>query len=263
MDLNLKDRNVLVTAASTGIGKSVAELFLSENCNVTICSSNIDKLKKTAAELEPKFKHRLFYIKCDINKLDEIRTTVEAAEKQFGPIDILVNNCGGPSPGFFDDLDEDKWKTGYDQVLMSAVRFTKLVIPKMKEKKWGRVINITSISVKQPVDNLLLSNAFRSAVTAFAKTLSNQVGEFNITVNNIAPGLTHTGRLDELAELRAKAADITKEEMLNKMAMDIPIKRIARPEEIASAVVYLSSEIGGYITGQTLVVDGGYNKATY
>ncbi|MCW8849640.1 MAG: SDR family oxidoreductase [Melioribacteraceae bacterium] len=263
MELNLEDKNVLVTAASTGIGKSVAELFLNENCNVTICSSNIDKLKKTAAELELKFKHRLFYIKCDINKLDEIRTAVEAAENQFGPIDILVNNCGGPSPGFFDDLDEEKWKTGFDQVLMSAVRFTKLVLPKMKERKWGRIINITSISVKQPIDNLLLSNAFRSAVTAFAKTLSNQVGQYNITVNNVAPGLTHTGRLDELAELRAKDANITKEDMLLKMAMDIPLKRIARPEEIASAVIYLSSQLGGYITGQTILVDGGFNKSTY
>ena len=263
MDLNLKNKNVLVTAASTGIGKTIAELFLKENCNVTICSSNIDKLKTTSIKLEPLFEGRLFYIKCDINNPSEIKSTVAAAEKQFGSIDILVNNCGGPAPGFFNDLDEAKWQTGFDQVLMSAVRFTKLVLPKMKEKKWGRIINITSISVKQPIDNLLLSNAFRSAVTAFAKTLSNQVGEFNITVNNVAPGLTLTGRLDELAELRAKDAKITKEEMLKKMAADIPLKRIARPEEIASAVVYLSSEIGGYITGQTIVVDGGYNKATY
>ncbi len=146
---------------------------------------------------------------------------------------------------------------------MSAVRFTKLVLPKMKEKKWGRIINITSISVKQPIDNLLLSNAFRSGVTAFAKTLSNQVGEFNITVNNVAPGLTLTGRLDELAVLRAKDANITKEEMLNKMANDIPLKRLAEPKEIASAIVYLASEIGGYVTGQTIVVDGGNNKSTY
>ena len=176
---------------------------------------------------------------------------------------FLVNNCGGPTPGFFDDLDEENWKTGFDQVLMSAVRFSKLVLPKMKDNKWGRIINITSISVKQPIDNLLLSNAFRSAVTAFAKTLSNQIGQYNITVNNVAPGLTYTGRLDELAGLRAKDANITKDEMLKKMAIDIPLKRIARPEEIASAVIYLASEIGGYITGQTFVVDGGYNKSTY
>lgn len=263
MDFNLKSKHVLVTAASTGIGKSIAELFLSESCNVTICSSNIDKLKTASSELDPKNEGRLFYTKCDINKPEEIKSTFIVAEKQFGSIDILVNNCGGPAPGFFDDLDEEKWKTGFDQVLMSSVRFTKLILPKMKEKKWGRIINVTSISVKQPIDNLLLSNAFRSAVTAFAKTLSNQVGQYNITVNNVAPGLTHTGRLDELAELRAKDANISKDEMLKKMALDIPLKRIARPEEIASSVVYLASEIGGYITGQTLVVDGGFNKSTY
>ena len=263
MDLNLKNKNVLVTASSTGIGRAIAELFLKENCNVTICSSSLEKIKKTAEEINDIENGNVFHTKCDINNLAEIENTVKLAEDKFGPIDILVNNCGGPAPGFFNDLDEEKWQTGFDQVLMSAVRFTKLVLPKMTENKWGRIINITSISVKQPIDNLLLSNAFRSAVTAFSKTLSNQVGEFNITVNNVAPGLTHTGRLDELAELRAKDAKITKEEMLTKMASDVPLKRIAKPEEIASSVIYLASEIGGYITGQTIVVDGGYNKSTY
>jgi len=146
---------------------------------------------------------------------------------------------------------------------MSAVRFTKLVLPKMKENNWGRIINITSISVKQPIDNLLLSNAFRSGVTAFTKTLSNQIGKYNITVNNVAPGLTLTGRLHQLAELRANDSKISKEEILSKMASDIPLKRLGKPEEIASAVVYLASEIGGYINGQTIVVDGGYIKSTY
>ena len=263
MEFNLRDKNVMVSAASSGIGRSIAELFLKENCFVTICSSNIDKLINAADQIGEKYKDRLLYVKCDINNLDEIKSTVESAVDKFGQIDILVNNCGGPAPGFFDDLNEKKWQSGFDQVLMSAVRFTKLVLPKMEEKNWGRIINITSISVKQPIDNLLLSNSFRSAVTAFSKTLSNKVGQFNITVNNIAPGLTHTGRLDELAELRAKDAKITKEEMLHKMASDIPLKRIAKPEEIASAAVYLASEIGGYITGQTIVVDGGFNKSTY
>jgi 3-oxoacyl-[acyl-carrier protein] reductase len=133
----------------------------------------------------------------------------------------------------------------------------------MKKNNWGRIVNITSISVKQPIDNLLLSNSLRSGVTAFAKTLSNQVGQFNITVNNVAPGLTLTGRLEELAELRAKDSGVSKEEMLKQMASEIPLKRLASPYEIASAVVYLASEIAGYITGQTIVVDGGYTKPTY
>ena len=263
MDLKLKNKTVLITAASTGIGRATAELFLEEGANVTICSSNINKLEKTSKEIFDKHGKEIFFVKCDINRLEEIENTVKIVEEKFGGIDILVNNCGGPKPGFFEKLSEEDWKNGFDQVLMSAVRFTKLVLPEMKKKKWGRIINITSISVKQPIDNLLLSNAFRSGVTAFAKTLSNQVGEFNITVNNVAPGLTLTGRLDELAELRAKDANITKEEMLKKMANDIPLKRLAEPKEIASAVVYLASEIGGYVTGQTIVVDGGNNKSTY
>ncbi|MDX1702242.1 MAG: SDR family oxidoreductase, partial [Melioribacteraceae bacterium] len=205
----------------------------------------------------------LFYSKCDINEEEEIIKAFKAAEERFGDINILVNNCGGPAPGFFGDLDDDNWEEGFEQVLMSAVRFTRLALPNMKKNKWGRIINITSISVKQPIDNLLLSNAFRSGVTAFSKTLSNQVGEFGITINNVAPGLTLTGRLKELAAIRAKEAKVSVEQMLREMAQNIPLKRIGSPSEIASAVVYLSSEIGGYINGQTIVVDGGFNKSTY
>lgn len=263
MNLNLQNKVVLVTAASTGIGRAVAELFLQENCNVVICSSNTEKLKNTVAEIKEKFKCEVLYIKCDINKKEEIENTVSFVIEKFGRLDILVNNCGGPVPGFFETLSEENWNFAFDQVLKSAVRFTKLALPKMKENNWGRIINITSISVKQPIDNLLLSNAFRSAVTAFAKTLSNQVGQFNITVNNVAPGLTLTGRLEELAKVRANEAKISKDEMIIKMANDIPLKRLAKPEEIASAVVYLASEIGGYVNGQTIVVDGGLNKSTY
>lgn len=263
MNFNLNNKNIFVSAASTGIGKAVAELFLNENCNVTICSSRIDKLKAASDELS-KFKNSKFhFVKCDINNDEEIQNAVKDAESKFGRIDVLVNNCGGPAPGFFDDLDDSKWEYGFEQVLMSAVRFSRLVLPKMKENKWGRIINITSISVKQPIDNLLLSNAFRSGVTAFAKTLSNQVGHYNITVNNVAPGLTLTGRLQELAEIRAKDAEIKTEEMLINMAADIPLKRIGKPEEIAAAVVFLASEPAAYITGQTIVVDGGINKSTY
>ncbi|MCP5061260.1 MAG: SDR family oxidoreductase [Ignavibacteriae bacterium] len=263
MNLKLKNKNVLITAASTGIGKAIAEMFLAEGCNVAICSSNEKKLEKATSEIRKNNNGNVIYTKCDINNLEEIKSTVDFVENKFGHIDILVNNCGGPTPGYIDNLNDEAWVNAFDQVLMSAVRFSRLVLPDMKKNKWGRIVNITSISVKQPVDNLLLSNSLRSAVTAFAKSLSNQIGEDNITVNNVAPGLTLTGRLDELAELRAKEAGITKEQMLEKMANDVPLKRLASPEEIASAVIYLSSEIAGYINGQTIVVDGGFNKSTY
>lgn len=263
MDLKLKNKTVLVTAASTGIGRATAELFLEEGANVAICSSNINKLEKTTKEIYNKYGKEVFYIKCDINDLAEIENTVKIIEEKFGEINILVNNCGGPKPGFFENMNEADWANGYDQVLMSAVRFTKLVLPKMKENKWGRIINITSISVKQPIDNLLLSNAFRSAVTAFAKTISNQLGDFNITINNVAPGYTLTARLEHLAEIKSKEFQSTKEEVLKKMADDVPLKRLGKPEELASLVVYLASKQAAYITGQTIVVDGGFIKSTY
>ncbi len=263
MNLNLKNKNVLVVAASSGIGRAIAEMFLEEECNVTICSSNKEKLEIASKEIKDKFKKDVFYVKCNINNPEEIKSTVKSVENNFGAIDILVNNCGGPKPGYFDDLNDEHWKNALDQVLLSAVRFTRLVLPNMKKNNWGRIINITSISVKQPIDNLLLSNSLQSGVTAFAKTLSNQVGQFNITVNNVAPGLTLTGRLEELAELRAKDSGVSKEEMLKQMASEIPLKRLASPKEVASAAVYLSSEIAGYITGQTIVVDGGFIKSTY
>lgn len=263
MDLKLEGKNVFISASSAGIGKSIAELYLEENCNVVISSSNKDKLEKTASDLKKIKRGSLFYAKCDINKEEDINKAFQAAEERFGDINILVNNCGGPAPGFLSDLNDEMWEEGFEQVLMSTVRFTRLALPNMKKNKWGRIINITSISVKQPIDNLLLSNAFRSGVTAFSKTLSNQVGEFGITINNVAPGLTLTGRLKELATLKAKEANITVDQMLEEMALIIPLKRIGSPSEIASAVVYLSSEIGGYINGQTIVVDGGFNKSTY
>ncbi|PID59856.1 MAG: 3-oxoacyl-ACP reductase [Ignavibacteriae bacterium] len=263
MDLKLKNKNVFVSASSKGIGKVVAKLFLEEDSNVVISSSNIKNLEKTASIFKEKYSEKIHFIKCDINKPDEIEAAIKYSENQFGNIDILVNNCGGPAPGYFNNLTEANWEAGYNQVLMSAVRFTKLVLPNMQKNNWGRIINITSISVKQPIDNLLLSNTFRSGLTAFAKTLSNQISLHNITVNNVAPGLTLTNRLDELAKLKAKQNNISKDEMLLKMASEIPLKRLAKPEEVASAVVFLASEQGSYINGQTIVVDGGLIKSSY
>ena len=183
--------------------------------------------------------------------------------RNFGEIDILVNNCGGPVPGRFDDLDDLKWEEAVDQVLMSVIRLTREVLPGMKGKKWGRIINVTSLSVKQPVDNLMLSNALRSAVTAFSKTLSMEVGKDNITVNNVAPGYTLTSRLYELALERGKETGVSHEHILAEMATNVPMKRLARPDEIASMIVYLASEQAGYITGTTIQVDGGAIKSTY
>lgn len=260
MELHLKGKTVLVTAASLGIGRATAELFIKEGCKVAICSRSKENLIKAAQEIKSIYSQEPLWVVCDINKLADIENTVNVVTKNYGDIDILVNNCGGPIPGFFEDLSDNDWQDAFDQILMSAIRFTKLVLPGMKSKNWGRIINITSLSVRQPVDNLILSNSLRSAVTGWAKTLSNQVGKYNITVNNVAPGYTLTARLYELAVNRAKLSGDSHEHVLASMANDVPMKRLARPDEVGSLIVYLASEQAGFITGSTIAVDGGVIK---
>jgi 3-oxoacyl-[acyl-carrier protein] reductase len=263
MNLQLKNKTALVVAASSGIGKASAEELIKEGCNVAICSSSKDNLLAAVEDIKVKFGAEPIWSVCDINDKNNIEETVKYVNKKFGGIDILVNNCGGPITGFFENLTEKNWEHAYEQVLMSAIRFTRLVLPAMKEKKWGRIINITSLSVKQPIDNLILSNSLRSAVTAFSKTLSSQIGKYNITINNVAPGYTLTPRIIELAKSRAELAQTTPDKILESMAEEVPMKRLAKPEEVASLVLYLSSEQAGYINGQTIVVDGGVVKSTY
>jgi len=263
MDLGLVGKSVLITAASKGIGRATAELFIKEGCKVAICSSNRENLTKAANDIKSLYNVEPMWLVCDINSQSEIEDTVKAVEGNFGKIDILVNNCGGPAPGNFESVKDGDWEKANDQILMSAVRFARLVIPGMKKQNWGRIINITSISVKQPIESLVLSNAFRSALTAVAKTLSNEVGKNNITVNNVGPGYTLTARIYELAVNIAKQSGESHEQVLSSMANEVPMKRLARPDEVAATVVFLASELAGYITGSTIMVDGGLIKSTY
>jgi len=263
MDTGLKDKTVLITASSMGIGKAVAEMFADEGCKIAISSRSKENLLSTAKELKEKYAIEPFWCVCDLNKQKDIENTFSAVNAQFGNIDILVNNCGGPVPGLFQQLDEEDWNNAYEQVLLSAVRFSRLVLPGMMGNNWGRIINLTSISVKQPVDNLILSNSLRAGVTGFTKSLSNEVARFNITVNNVAPGMTLTGRLYELAVVEAKEKGKSHEEILVEMSKRVPLNRLARPEEIASVVVFLASKQASYVTGITIQVDGGYIKSVY
>jgi len=263
MDTGLKEKTVLITASSMGIGKAVAEMFAEEGCKIAISSRSKENLLFTAAELKEKYSIEPFWSICDLNKQKDIENTFNAVSAQFGSIDILVNNCGGPVPGLFQQLEEEDWNNAYEQVLLSAVRFSKLVLPGMMANNWGRIINLTSISVKQPVDNLILSNSLRAGVAGFTKSLSNEIAKFNITVNNVAPGMTLTGRLYELAVVEAKEKGKSHEEILVEMAKRIPLNRLARPEEIASVVVFLASKQASYVTGVTIQVDGGYVKSVY
>ena len=263
MDLGIKGKVALVTASSTGIGKAVAEALAEEGCKIAICARSKEVLIETSRYIKNKFSIEPFWGVCDLNQKKDIENFYDAVKNQFGKIDILVNNCGGPVPGFFRDLSEDDWEQAYKQVLLSVVRFSNLVIPNMIEQEWGRIINITSIAVKQPIHNLMLSNSLRAGVTGFAKSLSNEFGNKNITVNNVAPGYTLTHRLYELAVNRAKTSGKSHEEILVEMAKDVPLNRLGGPEEIAAMVVFLASQKASYITGTTIQVDGGLTKAIF
>jgi len=263
VETGLKNKTVLITASSMGIGKAAAELFTEEGCRVAISSRSKENLLSTAKELKEKYNTEVFWSVCDLNKQKDIENTFAAVNSQFGNIDILVNNCGGPIPGLFQELEEDDWNLAYEQVLLSVIRFSKLVLPGMMANYWGRIINITSISVKQPIDNLMLSNSMRASVTGFTKSLSNEVAKFNITVNSVAPGMTLTRRLYELAVVQGKEKGKSHEEILVEMAKRIPLNRLAKPEEIASVIVFLASKQASYVNGVTIHVDGGYIKSIY
>jgi len=263
MDLGLKGKTALVTASSKGIGKAVAEELATEGCNVAICSRTKNDLENVADDLKRKYGVDVSWSVCDLNKSADIENTFNIVLQQFGKIDILVNNCGGPTSGFFRDFVEEEWISAFEQVFLSVVRFSKLVIPGMIVKQWGRIVNISSISVKQPIDNLILSNSFRSGIIGFAKSLSNEFAKYNITVNNVAPGYTLTNRLYDLAVNRAKHSGLSHEEVLADMAKQVPMNRLARPEEIGDIVTYLCSNQAGYITGNTIHVDGGWVKGLF
>ncbi len=263
MDLGIKGKTALITASSTGIGKAVALAFAEEGCKLAICSRSKENLIETSREIKNKFKVEPFWGVCDLNQKKDIENFYDAVKNQFGKIDILVNNCGGPAPGFFRDLSEDDWEQAYKQILLSVIRFSNLVLPNMIEQEWGRIINITSVAVKQPVHNLILSNSLRAGVTGFAKSLSNEFGNQNITVNNVAPGFTLTHRIYELAVNRAKTSGKSHEEILAEMVKDVPLNRLGSPEEIASMVIFLASQKASYITGTTIQVDGGSTKAIF
>lgn len=263
MDLGLKGKSVIVTASSTGIGKAIADGFAAEGANISICSRSKERLIDAATDIKNKFGSEIFWGVCDLNSHKDIDSFYNAVISNFGKVDILVNNCGGPIPGFFLELSEEAWDDAYKQVLLSVRRFINLVLPDMIKNQWGRIINITSVAVKQPVHNLILSNSFRAAVTGLSKTLSTEFANKNITVNNVAPGYTLTNRLYDLAVNRAKNSGKSHEEILTEMAKEVPMNRLGSPEEIAAVVLFLASKQASYITGTTIQVDGGSTKSIF
>ncbi len=258
MELNLNDKVVLVCGASKGLGYAVAKEFCNEGTHTIICSSNEKNISQAAHNLKQETGTNVYPFKADLTDKTEISVLTEYVIKKFGKVDILVNNAGGPPAGFFMDFSDEEWAKAYNLTLSSAIFLTKQLLPEMIKQHWGRIINLTSISVKQPIDNLILSNSIRMAVIGWAKTISNQYAKDGITVNNIATGYTLTERVKILAENVAKNQGITVDQVISGWKDKIPAGRLAQPEEIAGMVLFLASDNANYITGTTIPIDGGY-----
>jgi 3-oxoacyl-[acyl-carrier protein] reductase len=261
MDLGLKDRVALVAASSKGLGKACAQELAREGARVVICARDPEQLVAAADEIASATGAEVLPVEADLTDHAQIRNLVAQTLDLFGRIDVLVTNNGGPPAGYFDGFDDEAWLQAHQLTLMSAVRLIREVLPAMRAQKWGRIVNITSVSVKQPIDNLLLSNVYRPGVVGLAKTLSAQVAGDGITINNVAPGYTRTDRVLDLARARAADGEQTVEEVLTGTAADVPLGRMGQPDELAALVAFLASERAGYITGATIQVDGGYVRS--
>jgi 3-oxoacyl-[acyl-carrier protein] reductase len=258
MDLGLKGRVAIVAAASKGLGRAVAAEFAREGCRVAICARTEADLDKAASEMEKAGGGEVFWRAMDVTKEEAVCGFVAEVEKRFGRIDICVTNAGGPPSKKFLDITVEEWRAAVDLTLMSAVYFAREVLPRMQKNRWGRFLTITSVSVKQPIDGLLLSNSLRAAVTGLAKTLANEFGASGITVNNVCPGYTRTARLDDLGSKLAQATGRTLDDVIRGWSSEVPIGRIARPDEFAALVAFLASERASSISGTTIPVDGGW-----
>jgi 3-oxoacyl-[acyl-carrier protein] reductase len=260
MDLGLKDRVAIVAASSQGLGKACALELAREGAKVVICARDPGKLAATADEIRAKTGGEVLWLAIDLTEAAQIQHLAEETLRRYGRIDVLVTNNGGPPTGYFDDLNDETWMAAHEKTLLSAVRLIRAVLPAMRAQGWGRIVNITSVAVKQPMDDLLMSNVYRPGVVALAKTLSAQVAAEGITINNVAPGYTRTERVVEIFEARAASQGRSTDEVLAESTASYPMKRMGEPEELAALVAFLASERASYITGATLQVDGGYYK---
>lgn len=261
MDLGLKDKVALVAAGSRGLGRAVAEELAAEGASLVLCAREAQTLSETAAAIADTYNAHVLAVPADVTATDDIKRVVESGIERFGRIDILVTNAGGPPAGRFDQLTREQWERAIRLTLMSAVELARQVLPGMRERRWGRILNITSIAVKQPVENLLLSNSLRAGLTGFARTLANEVAAEGVTVNNILPGYTRTERLEELAQMMAEKQGISAAEFRGKWEKEIPMGRLGEPREFAALAAFLVSERASYITGTSIQVDGGWIKS--
>ncbi|HZB88345.1 MAG TPA: SDR family oxidoreductase [Terracidiphilus sp.] len=257
MDTGLKNRVAIVAASSQGIGRATALALAAEGADLALCARNGDALEQVAEEARRVHGVRVHTDAFDVGDDLRVRSFVEAVHREFGRIDICVTNAGGPPAKPFLETAMTEWDSAYRLNLRSIVSFAQAVLPHMQRRHWGRIVTITSVAVKQPVPELVLSNSVRAGVLGLVRSLATQFGPDNVTVNNVGPGYTATARMKELAETRARTAGSTVAEYEARMAREVPLGRLAQPEEVADAIVWLASERASYITGQTVLVDGG------
>ncbi len=257
MDLHLSKKVAVITAASKGLGKAVALQLSKEGATCIICSRNSNSIKATAGEITQQTGNDVIALPCDVTNTDDIAKLKDAILKNYNTVDILFTNAGGPPAGFITDFSLEDYKKAIELNLISAINLIYAFLPVMQKQNYGRIIASTSITVKQPLDNLVLSNVSRTGVVAFIKSIANQYGKYNITANTVAPGYILTDRLKSLIELKAQQENTTYEKALAGFSSEIPLQRIGTPEEFAALVAFLASQQAGYINGQTILIDGG------
>jgi 3-oxoacyl-[acyl-carrier protein] reductase len=260
VDLGLKDRNVIVAAASDGIARAAAEKFAAEGARVAICSRDAKKLHAAEARIRERSNAQVLAEPLDVTDAQAVDAFVAHVAQQFGGVDVCVTNAGGPPAKMFFATTTEEWHRALEMNFMSTIHFARAVLPWMQKNHWGRLVTITSMTVRQPVPDLIYSNAVRAGVVGLVKSLSNEFGKDGITVNNVGPGFTATERLKQLIAKRSQEAGVSPADFEARLGSEASLKRIGQPEEIADAIVWLASERASFITGQTLLVDGGWFK---
>jgi 3-oxoacyl-[acyl-carrier protein] reductase len=263
MDLGLKGRVAIVCAASQGLGKAAAAGFIHEGAHVVICARSRRALDATARELRTVGSGRVVAVVADLTRPRSISSLVRKTLREFGRIDILVTNAGGPPVAAFSTLDDEQWEKGIALNLMSTIRCIRAVLPHMQKRKWGRIINITSLSAKQPIPDLVISSTVRPGILGLSRVLATQHAHEGILINSVAPGYFMTARQKEISTKRAAEKNLTADQYLDRATADIPMRRYGDPEELANVIVFLGSERASYVTGATLSVDGGISKGLF
>ena len=260
MDLGLQGKVALVAASSKGLGRAVAHELAAEGAAIIMCARGEEALETAKREIIDQTGAAAIAIAADVATSEGVEQVTRTALDRFGHVDILVINAGGPPAGTFDKHDWSAWQSAVDLTLRSAVELTRAVLPGMRERHWGRIVAVNSIAAKQPVDNLMLSNSIRAAVTGFLRTLANEVATDGITVNTILPGYTRTERVEHLAEANARKEGVDRKEIVGRFEREIPMRRLGEPREFGALAAFLCSERASYITGQSIAVDGGWIK---